>query len=127
MASVTTLIRIVNGTQDTISVRNGENSSQAFTISANKVWEGEIKVPWIGKESEDGKAIRLLVGPGGNTTMWLFQDYWNPAHQDAVKYLVAPAMSYNAETLEVSGRNRGGGSKVLTISLDGGSYVPSMT
>lgn len=127
MASVTTLKSIVNSTQSSISVRNGENSSQAFTISANRTWEGKMDVPWIGKESEDYKAIRFLMGPASDVTIWLFQDYWNPPHQDAVKYLAAPAMSYNAETIEVSGRNRGGGSKVLTISLKDGRYVLDMT
>lgn len=118
MASVTYLRSIANNTPYTLTLIDGENRSQSLAIGAQHVWNGSLAVPWIGKSEENYKALRLILGPGAETSIWLFQDYWQPAHKDAVKYLTASSMEYaSEEVMEVPGDNREGGSKNLIVSL----------
>ena len=92
MASVSILRSIANNTPYTLSIRNGESKSDLFSIGAQSAWNGCMNVPWIGKVSENYKAIELVMGAKAETTLWLFQDYWEPAHENAVKYLFGPEM-----------------------------------
>ncbi len=118
MASVTYLRSIANNTPYTLTLVDGESRSQSLAIGAQHAWNGSLAVPWIGKSKENYKALRLILGPGAVTSIWLFQDYWQPAHKDAVKYLTASSMEYlSEEVMEVPGDNREGGSKNLIVSL----------
>ena len=118
MASVTYLRSIANNTPYTLTLIDGENRSQSLAIGAQHVWNGSLAVPRIGKSEENYKALLLILGTGAETKIWLFQDNWQPAHKDAVKYLTASSMEYaSEEVMEVPGDNREGGSKNLIVSL----------
>ncbi|HWD32633.1 hypothetical protein ACIKP7_10890 [Pseudomonas caricapapayae] len=118
MASVTYLRSIANNTPYTLTLVDGENSSQSFAIGAQQAWTGSLAMPWIGRSGENHKAVRLILGPRSETNIWLFQDYWQPAHEDAIKYLTASSMEYTSESVrEVQGNNRNGGNKNLIINL----------
>ncbi|MNJ31786.1 hypothetical protein D3C77_264340 [compost metagenome] len=118
MASVTYLRSIANNTPYTLTLIDGENRSQSLAIGAQQAWTGSLAVPWIGKSSENHKALRLILGPRSGTNIWLFQDYWQPAHEDAIKYLTASNMEYASEEVqEVPGDNRKGGNKNLIVNL----------
>ena len=63
-------------------------------------------------------ALRLILGTSAETCFWIFQDYWQPAHEDAVKCITASSMEYTSEqVIEVTGDNRGGGNKNLIVNL----------
>lgn len=126
MASVSILRSIANNTPYTLSIRNGESKSDLFSIGAQSAWNGCMNVPWIGKVSENYKAIELVMGAKAETTLWLFQDYWEPAHENAVTYLFGTEMDYTGGTLEVPGNNRGGGNHNLIISLEGNRFTLKM-
>ncbi|TDF86718.1 hypothetical protein [Pseudomonas sp. H9] len=117
MASVTYIKSIANNTPYTLTLINGENSSYMFAIGAQSAWNGSMAVPWIGKVEENYKALQLILGPRSETKIWLFQDYWLPAHKDAVKYITGSAMDYKGSTEELPGNNRDGGNKNLIINL----------
>ncbi|MCX2890009.1 hypothetical protein OO258_17385 [Pseudomonas sp. DCB_BI] len=118
MASVTYLRSIANNTPYTLTVIDGENRSHSLAIGAQHAWNGSLAVPWIGKSSENHKALRLILGPAAGTSIWLYQDYWQPAHEDAIKQLTASTMEYaSEEAVEVPGDNRNGGNKNLIINL----------
>ncbi|WP_336331988.1 hypothetical protein [Pseudomonas putida] len=118
MASVTYLRSIANNTPYTLTLVDGENRGQSLAIGAQHVWNGSLAVPWIGKSEENYKALRLILGPAAETSIWVFQDYWQPAHQDAIKCLTASSMEYaSEEVIEVAGDNHDGGSKNLIVSL----------
>lgn len=101
MASVTYLKSIANNTPYTLTLINGENSSYMFAIGAQSAWNGSMAVPWIGKADENYKALQLILGPRSETRIWLFQDYWLPAHKNAVKYFTATEMDYDGAINEV--------------------------
>jgi hypothetical protein len=118
MASVTYLRSIANNTPYTLTLIDGENRSQSLAIGAQQAWTGALAVPWIGRSAENHKALRIILGPRSETNIWLFQDYWQPAHEDAIKYLTASSMEYASEEVqEVPGDNRKGGNKNLIINL----------
>ncbi|MNJ54310.1 hypothetical protein D3C77_497450 [compost metagenome] len=117
MASVTYIKSIANNTPYTLTLINGENSSYMFAIGAQNAWNGSMAIPWIGRSEENHKALRLILGPRSETTIWIFQDYWQPPHENAVKYIIAPSMDYEGATQELPGANRGGGNKNLIINL----------
>ncbi|MDP9663037.1 UNVERIFIED_ORG: protoheme ferro-lyase [Pseudomonas cremoricolorata] len=118
MASVTYLRSIANNTPYTLTLVDGESRSQSLAIGAQHAWNGSLAVPWIGKSKENYKALRLILGPGAETNIWVFQDYWQPAHKDVVKYLTASSMEYTSEeVMEVPGDNHESGSKNLIVSL----------
>ncbi|WDY58934.1 hypothetical protein [Pseudomonas sp. PSKL.D1] len=118
MASVTYLRSIANNTPYTLTLIDGENRSNSLAIGAQHVWNGQLAVPWIGRAAEDYKAIRIILGPRAETNIWMFQDYWEPAHKDAIKCLSGSTMDYTStDTIEVPGDNRGGGSKNLIVNL----------
>nr|WP_314482337.1 hypothetical protein [uncultured Pseudomonas sp.] len=118
MASVTYLRSIANNTPYTLTLVDGENRSHSLAVGAQSVWNGSLAVPWIGNKDEDYKALRLILGPDAETNIWVFQDYWLPAHKDAVKYLTGSSMDYTSESVkEVPGDNQEGGNKNLIVSL----------
>ena len=118
MASVTYLRSIANNTPDTLTLIDGENRSQSLAIGAQHVWNGALAVPWVGNADENHKALRLILGPAAETSVWVFQDYWQPAHKDAIKCISAAAMDYSSnDIIEIAGDNRNGGNKNLIVSL----------
>ncbi|EQB98039.1 hypothetical protein [Photorhabdus temperata] len=72
-------------------------------------------VPWIGGQEEVWKALKIYV-TGGHGNVWVFQDYWYPAHENAIKYCVGK-FSYK-DAKEIPGNNRGGGNKRLLINVE---------
>ena len=74
MASLTYLHSIANNTPYTLTLIDGENRSQSLAIGAQQAWNGSLAVPWIGKSSENHKALRLILGPNAETNIWVFQD-----------------------------------------------------
>ena len=118
MASVTYLCSIANNTPYTLTVVDGENRSKSVAVGAQHAWNGELAVPWIGNTNENHKALRLILGPAAEASIWVFQDYWKPAHENAIKQLAAHTMDYDSdEVIEVAGNNRNGGHKNLIVSL----------
>lgn len=114
-ASVTNIKTITNSLLYPITIRNGENSQEILTVGAGEGWNGDLWVPWVGSQSEMSKAIELTVAPD-NTKIWIFQDYWNPPHQNAIK-CVYHRQDYGAAH-EIDGNNRGAGEKALIIYND---------
>lgn len=117
MATVTYIKSIANNTPYTLTVINGENSSYMFAIGAQSAWNGSMAIPWIGRSGEDYKAVRLILGPRAESNLWIFQDYYQPSGENAIKYLAAPSMDYEGGTQELPGNNRRGGNKNLIINL----------
>ena len=123
MASVTYLRSIANNTPYTMTLIDGEDPGMSLAIGAQSAWTGSLAVPWIGHNGEDYKAMRVILGPRAETNLFLFQDYWQPAGENAIKYLESPTMSYTSNQVqEVPGSNRGGGSKNLIFSLVGRDF-----
>jgi hypothetical protein len=105
-----------------MSIIDGEDTNQLFSIGAQSAWNGSMYVPWIGGDDENYKAIQISLGPTSETKLWVFQDYWDPSGENAIKYLFGPNMKYTGMTKEVPGNNRGGGNRILMISLKGNGY-----
>ena len=123
MASVTYLKSIANNTPYTLTLVNGEDPSHSLAVAAQGVWMGALAIPWVGRASENYKALKLILGPRADAVIWVFQDYWEPAHQNAIKHLEAAQMAYaSAEVEEVPGSNRGAGYKNLIVSLVGREF-----
>ena len=118
MAHVTNFKTITNNTPYPITVRNGEDTQQFFTVAGNAGWNGDLWVPWIGNDGENGKAIHIKAGSTGEINIWVFQDYWNPPNKDAIKAHYGSAMSYS-HAKEINGNNKGGGEKGLIVKLVG--------
>lgn len=116
-AAVTNLRTIVNNTDSTITIINGENTEQSFSISPHSQWNGSLWIPWVGRQSEGFKAIKIFSGPQSNVLTYLFQDYWNPPNANAIKYSNDPFQYGTAS--DVEGNNTGAGNKVLFINPDG--------
>ncbi|MBC8955037.1 hypothetical protein [Xenorhabdus sp. PB62.4] len=125
MANITKIVLINNHTKNKVGIFNGENHSQ-HSILPGRTWSGEISVPWIREPSENWKALKLTLGPTDNVYIYIFQDYWSPPYEDAVKYLQAQYMDYSGSTQEIPGHNRHGGNKTLTISQIGENYYLKM-
>jgi hypothetical protein len=125
MAQVTDLRTITNNTPYAITVRNGENKDQFFTVNGNAGWDGSLWVPWIGNDGESWKAIHIIAGATEDLNIWVFQDYWNPPNKDAVKCFYGSSMNYGGAK-EIDGNNRGGGRKALILYLNGPTTVLKM-
>ncbi|WP_126282456.1 hypothetical protein [Burkholderia stagnalis] len=114
MASVTNITTIVNETEFYLTIKNGETQeSVIIKKDERKPLDKSFPVPWIGNQNEGWKAIDIKDNATSNVLAYLFQDYWHPAHKDAVKYCTA-VFSYE-QAHEVDGNNQGGGGKVLYI------------
>lgn len=96
MASVTYIKSIANNTPYTLTLINGENASYMFAIGAQNVWNGSMAIPWIGRSAENYKALRLILGPRSETTIWIFQDYWQPPTKTPSNTSLPPAWTTKA-------------------------------
>ncbi|WP_445493547.1 hypothetical protein [Photorhabdus sp. SF281] len=114
MAYVTNIKNIVNGTTNKVVILNGEKNDERIEILSGLSWQGDLWVPWIGHQGEDWKAIKIFV-EGGYDVVYVYQDYYRPAHKNAIKYSVGKLVYDSAA--EIPGNNRGGGNKVLFISI----------
>jgi len=120
MANVTNLKTITNNTPYAITVRNGENTQQLFTVNGNAGHNQDLWVPWVGNDSENWKVIQIKAGTRGETDIWVFQDYWNPPHENAIKcYYGSDSSRIYTNAWEIDGNNRGGGEKGLILELHG--------
>ncbi|TDB44158.1 hypothetical protein [Photorhabdus luminescens] len=115
MANKTHIITIENKTEDTIVLENGEDGNKRIEIKGFNDWSGDLVVPWIGGQNEEWKALKIYV-TGGHDKVFVFQDYWNPPHKDAIKYCVR-TFSYK-DAKEIPGNNKGGGNKILLVNVD---------
>lgn len=115
-AHVTNIKSITNPFLYAITIKNGENTQQTFSIAAGGVWNGDLWVPWVGRNSEMYKSISI-TDPNDGLNVQIFQDYWNPAGADAIKW-VNSGGSYGRGK-EIAGNNHGGGEKALQILKDG--------
>lgn len=119
MAHVTNIKSISNALLYPVTVKNGENTQQTFSIQAGGVWNGDLWVPWVGNDTEMWKCLVFECPDQANMVIQVFQDYWNPANADAVKcvYVSRGEHGYWAGR-EISGENKGGGEKALLIGSD---------
>ncbi|OWO82586.1 hypothetical protein B5C26_09415 [Photorhabdus luminescens] len=124
MASVTTIKTIENITGDTMVIINGEDSNIGTVIERNRYWHGSLRVPWIGDQSESWKALRIFVLGGYRDIIWVFQDYYRPPGENAIKYCVGEFSYKNAQ--EIQGNNRGGGDKIFRLSAIHGQVIHSI-
>ncbi|MBD2814433.1 hypothetical protein ID850_06575 [Xenorhabdus sp. Flor] len=115
MAKKTHIKTIENKTRYTVVIVNGEDGGKRIQINGFGEWRGDLVVPWIGRQDESWKALKIYIADeDNNDNVWVFQDYWYPPNQDAVKYHVGDNFSYeNAK--EIPGNNKGGGDKLLSI------------
>ncbi|VWC31002.1 hypothetical protein BLA14095_06299 [Burkholderia lata] len=114
MAGVTNITTIINETELYLTIRSGETNDLVFIEGGEKKsLSKSFHVPWIGNQNEAKKAIDIKDNATSNVLAYLFQDYWQPPHKDAVKYCTA-VFSYE-QAHEVDGNNRGAGGKVLYI------------
>ncbi|CAM3529247.1 conserved hypothetical protein [Xenorhabdus nematophila ATCC 19061] len=115
MASKTHIRTIKNETEFSIVIVNGEDGNKRIEIDGFKKWQGDLVVPWIGRQGEAWKALKIYV-TGGKGNVWVFQDYWNPPHKDAIKYYEGNEFSYEGAK-EIRGNNQGAGDKLLLINV----------
>jgi hypothetical protein len=121
MANVTNIRSIANNLFNSISFVDGENNEIIFTVGSEGGWNGNIYVPWVGNEDEMYKCVRIYGLPENEVT-YLFQDYYNPPYEDAVKYCNDGNYSSGQE---VKGTKQGGGDRVLIIDIDGNLSLAS--
>jgi hypothetical protein len=110
MANVTNIRTIANSALSAIAITTNDGAKQMFSVAAGGAWDGALWVPWVGNNGEMWKCLVLALG---NRKLKIYQDYWKPAYQDAVKY-VWDNGSYE-DGNELGGNNRGGGEKALII------------
>ncbi|TDB44157.1 hypothetical protein [Photorhabdus luminescens] len=116
MAYVSNIRKIINNTFADMDFVNGENTSQTIRVYANSTWSGDLWVPWIGRQDEGSKTIKIISPTASKVLVYIFQDYWHPADANAIKYCNDVFSYRNAQ--EISGDNRGGGDKQLVINAD---------
>ncbi len=110
MANVTNIKSIANSALSAIAITTNDGAKQIFSVAAGGAWNGDLWVPWVGNNEEMWKCLVLDMG---TRKLLIYQDYWNPANADAVKF-VWDNGSYS-DGLELGGNNRGGGNKALII------------
>ncbi|WP_156429446.1 hypothetical protein [Burkholderia sp. TSV86] len=114
MANITNIKMVINNTFNILVLKDGENNSKLFSVPANGVWNGDIWVPWVSSQDDEKKAINIIDAAPSQILAFLFQDYWNPPGENAVKYCNT-TFSYSG-AIEVPGNNRGGGEKILIVN-----------
>ena len=60
MSDVTNIKTITNHLLGPVTIKNGENTQQTFTVQQGAGWNGDMWIPWVGHEGELWKAIRIL-------------------------------------------------------------------
>src|SRR3954453_12106350 len=77
MSDVTNIKTITNQLLYAVTVRNGENTQQTFTVNASSGWNGDMWIPWVNSPSEMYKSIRLDwprgSGQAGTTSFYILQ------------------------------------------------------
>ncbi|MCA6221238.1 hypothetical protein [Photorhabdus antumapuensis] len=120
IAGVTNIKSIYNKTPCKIVVEHGYISRKNFSVDKMSEWHGDLWAPWIGDKYEPNKAIHIYTEKGFKSefgfNIWIFQDYCNPLNANAVKYSINREFTYD-DALEISGNNRGGGNKILTLEF----------
>lgn len=122
MASVTNIKAISNSLLFPANIKLGQDTQQVFSIAASGSWNGGLWVPWVGADGDMWKCIVITCPDHTNLTILVFQDFWNPAWQNAIKYIniVDPTKTPKySDGQEIAGNNRGGGAKALNIASDG--------
>ncbi|KER01843.1 hypothetical protein LGZ99_03135 [Photorhabdus temperata] len=119
IAGVTNIKTIYNKTPCVFVIEHGYIARKKITVDKMSEWRGDLWAPWIGDKYEPNKAIHIYTGREckSEIDIWIFQDYWNPPNENAVKYSLNRAFSYD-DALEIPGNNRGGGNKILTLEFN---------
>ncbi|ELE9727895.1 hypothetical protein RM407_001519 [Enterobacter kobei] len=119
MAYVTNIKSIANNTVYPLTIIDGENGVR-IAIAGSGAWNGDLWVPWIGNQSEDYKAIKIIWGFDSEQVIYLYQDYWYPPHENAVKYrTISPLVYYDGNNHIIPGNGTGGGNKGLILTGKG--------
>ncbi len=100
---------ITNNRPEPITVINGENHDQMFSIPAKGVWNGSLIIPWVARESEMNKCITLSID--GRKFAYIFQDYNSINAQICWSVHGTYQLNY-----EVQGSNLEGGRKALAVT-----------
>jgi hypothetical protein len=77
MSDVTNIKTITNDLLFPITVRNGENTQQIFTVGTTSGWDGNMWIPWVDSASDMWKCISLRWP---SKTIYIFQ------HGDRIWY-----------------------------------------
>ncbi|PQQ27269.1 hypothetical protein [Photorhabdus hindustanensis] len=121
IAGVTNIKSIYNKTPCKIVIEHGYVARRNFSVDKMSEWHGDLWAPWIGDKYEPNKAIHIYTERGLRSefrfNIWIFQDYWNPPNENAVKYSINREFTYD-DALEIPGNNRGGGNKILTLEFN---------
>jgi hypothetical protein len=67
---VTNIKTITNRLVYPITVKNGENTQQTFTVQQGSGWNGDMWVPWVHDEGYMHKCIHLVLQSG---TWYIYQ------------------------------------------------------
>jgi hypothetical protein len=119
MAYVTNIKSITNNTVYPLTVIDGENGVR-ISIAGSGAWNGDMWVPWIGNQSEAYKAIKIIWGFESDQELYIFQDYWYPPHENAVKYrIISPFVYGDDNNYIIPGNATGGGNKSLILTANG--------
>lgn len=59
MSDVTNIKTITNQLLFPVTVRNGENTQQTFTVASSSGWNGDLWIPWVVSASDMWKSIFL--------------------------------------------------------------------
>ncbi|MDB6371070.1 MULTISPECIES: hypothetical protein [Photorhabdus] len=121
MAKLSVINNIINETEDSIHIVQGEENDKLHTLKRNSELKVSVRIPWIGNQDEGHKAIRITISSYDNT-IWLFQDYHRPANQDQIKYYEGEEFNYQ-NAINVPGRSKGGGDKTLYFKEEKGKTV----
>ncbi|BAZ26841.1 hypothetical protein NIES4073_77550 [Kalymmatonema gypsitolerans NIES-4073] len=111
MSDVTNIKTITNQLLYPVTVRNGENTQQTFTVNSSSGWNGDLWIPWVVSARDMWKSISL-VWP--TNKIYIFQ------HDNHIMY------SWNNDFNQsgVLGGNSGiRGEKALVIESDSNIHM----
>ncbi|MEQ1965150.1 hypothetical protein ABLB69_18770 [Xenorhabdus khoisanae] len=114
--SLSIITKIISRVPNQINIIVGEDDNKTYVIESNDSKTFNIRAPWIGRQDEAWKAIRLVIDNGIKVDIiWIFQDY-NSSNSN-VMYCVGDEFQYKNEktTHEIDGFNKDGGNKILLI------------
>jgi hypothetical protein len=111
MSDVTNIKTITNHLLFPITVKNGENTQQTFTVASAAGWNGDLWIPWVFGQGTIWKSI-LLEWP--SRKIYIFQN------GDHIRY--AWNDSFN-EKSTLGGNSGIRGEKALIVASDDDVYL----
>jgi len=113
MSNVTNIKTITNRLLYPVSVKNGENHKEIFTVEKGAGWNGDMWIPWVDGEGDMGKAIQLSWSPDNkqpDKRIYIFQ------HGDSIMY-VWDNPTYDQKNI-ISGNSAIKGEKLLIVDTN---------